>query len=148
MVMAQPWPAWVQTPKAPVPAAAFMSQSSRATMADLPPSSRNTFFTVSEAAAMIRLPTAVDPVKVIKSTRGSVVMASPMSLRPDVMTFSTPGGMSVCSATRRPRIRALDVQEPVHGFVVFHAIETHDLERTGRRRPRKRRAQHMDMVAH
>ena len=75
-------------------------------MADLPPSSRNTFFTVSDAAAMIRLPTAVDPVKVIRSTRGSVVMASPMSLRPEVMTFSTPGGMSVCSATRRPRIRA------------------------------------------
>ena len=47
--------------------------------ADLPPSSRNTFFTVSLAAAMMRRPAAVEPVKLTMSTRGSVTSASPTS---------------------------------------------------------------------
>ena len=55
---------------------------------------------------MIRLPTAVEPVKVMRSTRGSVVMASPMSLRPEVMMLRTPGGMSVFSAASFPSARA------------------------------------------
>ena len=58
---------------------------------------------------MIRLPTGVDPVKVIRSTRGSVVMASPMSFWPELMTLRTPAGMSVWSAASFPRIN------PDHG---------------------------------
>ena len=49
------------------------SASSRTIIADLPPSSRNTFLMVSLAAAMILRPVAVDPVKVTTSTSGLVV---------------------------------------------------------------------------
>ena len=72
-------------------------------MADLPPSSRKTFFTVSEALAMMRRPVAVEPVKVIMSTRGSVVRTSPTRWSDEATTFTTPAGMSVSSAMSRPR---------------------------------------------
>ena len=42
--MAQPWPAWVQTVNAAAAQAPRRSASSRTTKADLPPSSRKTFF--------------------------------------------------------------------------------------------------------
>ena len=84
------------------------SASSRITLADLPPSSRNTFFSVSAPLAMMRRPVAVEPVKLTMSTRGSDVSISPtVAASPDVTTFSTPGGMSVCSAARRPMNVAL-----------------------------------------
>ena len=67
-------------------------------LADLPPSSRNTFFTVSAPLAMMRRPVAVDPVKVIMSTRGSVVSTSPTRWSDDATTLTTPAGMSVSSA--------------------------------------------------
>ena len=57
---------------------------------------------VSAAAAMIRRPVAVDPVNDTRSIRGSVHSTSPMAFCCDVITLSTPAGMSVCSATRRP----------------------------------------------
>ena len=63
--------------------------------ADLPPSSRNVFFNVALAAAVIALPTAVDPVKVIMSTPGSVVMTTPVSTLLEASTLTTPAGMSV-----------------------------------------------------
>ena len=72
-------------------------------LADLPPSSRNTFFTVSDALAMMRRPVAVEPVKVIMSTRGSVVSTSPTMWSDEATTFTTPAGMSVSSAMMRPR---------------------------------------------
>ena len=72
-------------------------------LADLPPSSRNTFFTVSDALAMMRRPVAVDPVKVIMSTRASVVSTSPTMWSDDATTLTTPAGMSVSSAMNRPR---------------------------------------------
>ena len=71
--------------------------------ADLPPSSRNTFFTVSLAAAMMRRPTAVEPVKLTMSTIGSVVRISPTSTALDEITLTTPAGMSV-SATILPKV--------------------------------------------
>ena len=55
------------------PAAAATSASSSTIAADLPPSSRKTFFSVGAAAAMIARPVAVEPVKETMSTRGSVV---------------------------------------------------------------------------
>ena len=85
-----------------------MSASSRITLADFPPSSRNTFFTVSAPFAMIRRPVAVDPVKLTMSTRASVVRTSPTAAgSAEVTMFSTPGGISVCSAARRPMNVAL-----------------------------------------
>ena len=72
-------------------------------LADLPPSSRNTRFSVSAPRAAMCLPTAVEPVKEIMSTRGSPVSTSPTSAgSADVTTLTTPGGMSVSSATSLP----------------------------------------------
>ncbi len=73
------------------------------TKADLPPSSRNTFLTVSAAEAMTLRPVAVDPVKLTWSTRGSVDSNAPMAWSDDGTTLTTPAGMSVSSATSRPR---------------------------------------------
>ena len=52
---------------------------------------------------MMRMPTAVEPVKEIRSTLGERVSSSPTRWSDEVTTLSTPGGNSVCSATRRPR---------------------------------------------
>ena len=68
--MAQPCPACEQIVKPANIAASARSASSSTTKADLPPSSRNTLFTVSLAAAMMRRPVAVEPVKLTMSTRG------------------------------------------------------------------------------
>jgi hypothetical protein len=65
----------------------------------LPPSSRNTFFTVSLAARMMARPVGVEPVKLTMSTRGSVTSASPAAGVEALTTLTTPAGMSVCSAT-------------------------------------------------
>ena len=53
--------------------------------ADFPPSSRKTFFTVAEAHSITRRPVAVEPVKVTRSTRGSVDehLAEPVVRRGD-----------------------------------------------------------------
>ncbi len=60
--MAQPWPAWVQTAM-PIMDAMPRSASSSTIVADLPPSSRKRRFMVAAPFSMMRLPTAVDPVK-------------------------------------------------------------------------------------
>ena len=52
---------------------------------------------------MMRRPVAVDPVKVIMSTRGSVVSTSPTRWSDEATTLTTPAGMSVSSAMIRPR---------------------------------------------
>ncbi len=69
VVIAQPWPECMQT----MPAAGSTSAkfaSSRMMFADLPPSSRNTRFSVSAPRAAMCLPTAVEPVNEIMSTSG------------------------------------------------------------------------------
>jgi len=110
VVSAQPWPATVAVPNAAVAAARPKSTTSSSTIeADLPPSSRNTLVTLADAAAITRRPVAVEPVKLTMSTRGSPVSSSPMAGSLDVTTLNTPAGMSVCSATNRPRAR------PHHG---------------------------------
>ena len=57
---------------------------------------------VAAPFAMMRLPTAVEPVNEIMSTRGSAVSTSPTRWSDEVTTLNTPGGMSVSSATSRP----------------------------------------------
>ena len=76
-------------------------------VADLPPSSRNRRFIVAAPFSMIRFPTAVEPVKEIRSTFGESVSSSPTRWSDAVTTLTTPGGMSVHSAIRRPRRVAL-----------------------------------------
>ena len=107
VVSAQPWPACVHALRAVMKHAEFRSASSSTTAADLPPSSRKTFFSVSAAAAMIFLPVAVDPVKETRSTRGSVVSCSPRPWSDDDTTLSTPAGMSVSSAAIRATAAAM-----------------------------------------
>ena len=80
VVIAQPWPAWMQAANAVAPATAATSASSSAIAADLPPSSRKTRFSVGAAAAMIARPVAVEPVNDTMSTRGSVASTAATSL--------------------------------------------------------------------
>ena len=87
---------------AAIGSAELKSASSSTMWADLPPSSSSVFFTVGAPAARIARPVAVDPVKVIMSTRGSADNAAPTSLAFDTTTLNTPAGMSVSSATMRP----------------------------------------------
>ena len=56
VVIAQPWPAWVEAVTAAIDAAAAMSASSRTTKADFPPSSRNTRVMFSAAARITGAP--------------------------------------------------------------------------------------------
>ena len=58
---------------------------------------------VAAPFSMMRWPTAVEPVNEIMSTLGDSVSSSPMRWSDDVTMLTTPGGMSVCSAMRRPR---------------------------------------------
>ena len=51
---------------------------------------------------MMRRPVAVEPVKLTMSTRGSVESISPIVLSDDVITLSTPGGMSGQRAASSP----------------------------------------------
>ena len=79
VVIAQPWPAWMQAAKAVAADTAATSASSSARAADFPPSSRNTLLSVGAAAAMIAWPVAVDPVNDTMSTRGSVASTAATS---------------------------------------------------------------------
>ena len=78
------------------------SASSSTIAADLPPSSRKTRLRVSLAAAMIRRPVGVDPVKVTMSTSGLVVSAAPTAGSDELSTLTTPAGMSVWLAISSP----------------------------------------------
>ena len=101
--MAQPCPACEHVAIAAIITPKSTDSSSSTRHADLPPSSRNVFFSVSLAATMIALPTGVEPVNVIMSTFGSVVITTPVSTLLDVSTLTTPAGMSVFSAISLPR---------------------------------------------
>ena len=105
---AQPCPQTSAVPNAAAMAGPLTSsRSSSRIIADLPPSSRNTLVTCWAAARMMVLPVAVEPVKEIMSTRGSSVRSAPMAGLAAEITLKTPGGMSVCSVTRRPSASAL-----------------------------------------
>ena len=64
-------------PKTMASAASSRSASGKTTCGFLPPSSSDTFFSVPAAASTIRLPTAVEPVKVTMSTSGWVESRAP-----------------------------------------------------------------------
>ncbi len=77
-------------------------------LADLPPNSRKTFFTVPAAWAMMRRPVPVEPVNETTSTRGSEVSISPTAAgSEDVRTLSTPAG--------RHSAATLPMKVAVHG---------------------------------
>jgi hypothetical protein len=97
----QPWPPWMHTVHAEESLAA-RSASSSTTSADFPPSSRKSRFRVGAPFSMMRRPTAVEPVKEIRSTRASVTRSSATPLSVVGTTWKTPSGKSVRSATRRP----------------------------------------------
>ena len=99
--MTHPWPPWTQIIQA-IDSFCSKSASSRTMSADFPPSSKKSRFSDGAPFSMIRRPTAVDPVKEIRSTRGSTTRSSATELSAVVTTWSTPGGMSVRSATSRP----------------------------------------------
>ena len=100
--MAHPWPPWTQTIDPPGTTDA-KSASSQTIMADLPPNSRKTLLRVAAPFSMMRTPVAVEPVNEIMSTAGDNVSSSPTRWSEDVTTLTTPAGMSVLSAIRRPR---------------------------------------------
>ena len=105
--MAQPCPPCMHDDTAP--GSDFSkSASSRSRFTDLPPSSRNVGLSVAEAASMIRRPVAVEPVKATMSTSGDVVMTSPTRWSLLLTMLTTPGGISVCSATSRAMRAALN----------------------------------------
>ena len=66
-------------------------------LADLPPSSSVTFFTVPDASCMMRRPTSVEPVNATLSTSGCCASSSPALPPGPVMRLTTPGGMSASS---------------------------------------------------
>ena len=76
--------------------------------ADFPPNSRKSRFIVAAPRSMMRRPTAVEPVNEMRSTFGERTSSSATTLSDGVTTFTTPGGISVCSATSRPRRVALN----------------------------------------
>ena len=64
----------------------------------MPPSSSVTRFSVGAADCITRLPVAVDPVKLILSKPGWLVIHGPRS-SPPVTMFSTPGGSSSAASS-------------------------------------------------
>ena len=81
--------------------ASSMSQSSSIMLADLPPNSSVTFFTVSEAMRMISRPTCVLPVNVILSTSGWVQSVLPSELPGPGRMFRTPSGIPAACMPRQ-----------------------------------------------
>src|SRR5947209_8422302 len=106
VVIAHPWPACIDAVNAATEQAPFKSASSSTTNADLPPSSRNTFFSVTAASLITARPVAVEPVNETMSTRGSLASNAPTLWSLDVTMLTTPGGTSVCSVMISPRTAA------------------------------------------
>ena len=80
-----------QAAKVPLTAAA-RSASGNTTLADLPPNSSVTRFTVSAANAATRLPARVDPVKLTMSTSGWLASTSPTTGPAPLTKLNTPAG--------------------------------------------------------
>ncbi len=101
----QPWPdSPIDTiPMAPI-ATDETSMSSKIRFGLLPPSSSDTRTMPSAAACIIRVPTARDPVKVILSTPGWVMSASPVGSGGPVTRLRTPGGRPASSHSSAMRI--------------------------------------------
>ena len=106
VVIAQPWPACIDAVKAAIEHAPARSASSSTRNADLPPSSRNTFFNVAAPSAITARPVLVDPVNDTMSTLGSFESSAPTLWSLAVMMLTTPAGKSVCSVTSSPSTAA------------------------------------------
>ena len=99
----QSWPELSNTAPGAAAAALSMSASANTMLALLPPSSRVTRFTCSAQPAMIRLPTAVEPVKATLRTSGCSTRRHPASAPVPTITFSTPSGSPASSASSPSR---------------------------------------------
>ena len=96
----QIWPEWkVQVDPMQV-MAALTSASSSTTQAPLPPSSSSRRFMVFPEASMIRVPTCVEPVKLIMSTSAESTRAAAGSGPAAVTRLTTPGGKPTSSRMR------------------------------------------------
>src|SRR5271156_1389752 len=96
VVIAQPCPACMEAVNAETEHAPFRSASSSTTNADLPPSSRNTFLSVTAASLITLRPGAVEPGNETKPPGGSWASSPPTLWWVEVMMLTTPGGKSVC----------------------------------------------------
>ena len=84
-----------------------ISASANRTCGFLPPSSEDTFFSVSAAARSIALPTIVEPVKLTMSTSSCVVMTEPTGSPNPWTIFTTPDGRPA-SIKSSPSIAVVD----------------------------------------
>jgi len=94
----QVWPALRNFAEIAPSTARSRSASSNTRNGALPPSSIETFFTVSAHWRIKPLPISVEPVKVIFAMSGLLVSSPPMSRAEPVTTLITPAGMPTCSA--------------------------------------------------
>ncbi len=88
----QTWPECRNTAVSAMSRALSRSASAKTMFGFLPPSSSAIFFTVPEAAAMIRLPVARPPVKETRSTLGSSLSGAPAFGPSPTTRFATPSG--------------------------------------------------------
>ncbi len=91
-------PAVPNAPQRTPSSASSRFASSRTICAFLPPISSETLFKVSAASLDMIFPTAVEPVKLIKSTSGCLTIAIPTSFPPPWTRFTTPSGTPASSS--------------------------------------------------
>ena len=100
----QDWPELVHMPNTSREMAAAKSASSRMMLADLPPSSCATRFTVGAALRATSTPARVEPVNDTMSTSGCEEMAAP-TVGPSPFTrLKTPAGTPASSSTSAKRM--------------------------------------------
>src|SRR5437868_5376515 len=87
-------------PKNEPPTAWSTSASAKTTFGDLPPSSSEIFFRLPDAACMIVLPTAVEPVNATLSTFGLAASSAPTTAPGPVTTLITPAGAPASAMMR------------------------------------------------
>ncbi len=103
------WPECRKTAVSAKSSAASRSASANTMLGFLPPSSRATFFTVSAADAMIRLPVASPPVNDTRSTRGSSLSRAPARGPAPSTRLATPAGTPASSSRPISRIAVCGV---------------------------------------
>jgi hypothetical protein len=99
----QSWPVLSRNEPGAVAAARSTSASAKTMLGLLPPSSSVTRFTPAAHAAMIRLPTAVEPVKTTLATPGCATSAPPVTGPAPGSTWNRPSGSPAASASSASR---------------------------------------------
>src|SRR6185369_9724585 len=125
------WPVFITHPCTPAVTVASMSASSRMMLADFPPSSCVTRFTVGAAAVATATPARVEPVNDTMSTPGCDAIAAP-TVGPSPFTMlNTPAGTPASCmiwAKRYPESGAISlglstiVQPAASAGATLHAI--------------------------